>query len=491
MNRLKFVAILTFLAALVETLSGQTALQPGPRLVNGNIFGGFVGIGGFSSLARCYAAIAPGEMCIVQAGWVDPAWTSNLVMNKNFTGFQFLGSALIPMGPFQLMIADKTVGITIDSPFVFGAVVKGTPPITASSGTVQFVYTGTGAAVLVGTPGAKGERSILLQNIAVNTAGAGNKAIGVDMWGVGNFVANNVSVIAPSGCTDAQIGWRLNVGSISDSEGNHFYNIKAGHSIAFQNNANTIDDFYNVGFTARGCSSYIGFDNEGATSAIHVHGGLISGYGTSIKCNTCFFSIYEVETESGLLSLPDVTLNASSTGNTIVLTGSVSKSSNDLGTNNIVTKPGAGCITGCSGTGKPVLQNSPAVVGLTDTGLSQFKRLKINQGTPQSPANVSLASWGTGSSSTITGFDPEFVVSITAGIGAGSNPKATITFADGSWTIPPVCTTQRIDATAATIDTRLITTPTTLQIFFNGVNGAVFTPVNAVNYQWNVTCIGE
>jgi hypothetical protein len=392
--------------------------------------GGTVGPSGYQSIAACYAAISSGQTCFVSPGWVDPMWTANLVINKNFTSIQFQGSAFVPMGAFQLQVVDGTVGFSITSPFVYGATQNGTsnPP----TGAVQFVYTGSGVAMPIGTnAGGGGARSIRLENFALNLAGAGNSSVGIDMYAVGNLVANNVSVIAPSGCANSQIGWRLNNnGSGQDSEGNHFYNIKAGHSIAFQNNNNTIDDFYNLGFTAGGCSSYVGFDNEGSgVSAIHVFGGLISGYGTSVKCNSCSNSTFEVETESGLFPLPDITLSSGSNNITAILTGSVAKSSSDAGANNLVSSPGNACVSGCTGTGKTVHASSPALLSPMITGIDNGSETLVNK-TLDTAAPNTLRINGT-TITGITGTTPTLASSSAAmayqfGCGGTASASATI-----------------------------------------------------------------
>jgi hypothetical protein len=119
----------------------------------------------------------------------------------------------------------------------------------------------------------------------------------------------------------------------------------------------------------------------------------------------------------------------------------------------------------------------------------RFKKLRLDNGTTQTSANVALsAGWGTSPTKAIIGTDSMFNVTVTAGSGTPTaNPSVTVTFADGAWSGGnPFCFTNRADGLNPLGQNVMATTlGTTVTLTFVG------TPVASTVYQIMVLCGGQ
>jgi hypothetical protein len=130
-----------------------------------------------------------------------------------------------------------------------------------------------------------------------------------------------------------------------------------------------------------------------------------------------------------------------------------------------------------------------SAVGITDTGAqTKVKRPYYNQGTALANIDgVLSAGWGTSPSLTVSGYDPLFVLVITAGTGTPTaNPTITVTFKDGAWVnTNPICSISRGDGASGLTYWDIATTQTQAIISFIG------TPVVSTQYTANIMCSGR
>lgn len=143
---------------------------------------------------------------------------------------------------------------------------------------------------------------------------------------------------------------------------------------------------------------------------------------------------------------------------------------------------------GNTGTGSIVHATSPTVSNETDTGTSQVKRLKANQGTALVAGDFSLsAEWGTTATvSGVTGTDSAFSFQVnSSGTGQANLPTVTLTFHDGTWTNAPYVVCQRDDGSAPNTYFAGSTTATTM------VQTLVGTPVATSAYSMQCIVVGR
>ncbi|HEY2497221.1 MAG TPA: hypothetical protein VGK24_09135 [Candidatus Angelobacter sp.] len=125
----------------------------------------------------------------------------------------------------------------------------------------------------------------------------------------------------------------------------------------------------------------------------------------------------------------------------------------------------------------------------TLAGTTPFNRLRANQGTALASGNfVFSAGWGTTASiGSIAGTDSAFTFAMTSnGTGQAVNPTITLTFADGTWTNPPVCVAS--PGPIGGLNPIWIVSSisaTQLVVFAN------FTPTAGVAYGAQVICVGK
>jgi hypothetical protein len=120
---------------------------------------------------------------------------------------------------------------------------------------------------------------------------------------------------------------------------------------------------------------------------------------------------------------------------------------------------------------------------------ANVSRVIAGQGTLLTAGRFVLnAAFGTTASITsVRGTDAAFTITIlSSGTGQAINPGFTLTFADGTWTNPPICTLARVDG-ASPQGSWFIPSPsaTALIVDLNAV------PVAGNNYIVNVACFGS
>ena len=102
----------------------------------------------------------------------------------------------------------------------------------------------------------------------------------------------------------------------------------------------------------------------------------------------------------------------------------------------------------------------------------------------------SLTGWGTTATvGSVAGTDSAFTFTVSSsGTGQTNNPSLVVTFADGTWTNPPICVAGDVLSTGAAAPWVIgAATATTLPLTFN-----IGTAVSAgVSYAANDTCTGR
>lgn len=121
-----------------------------------------------------------------------------------------------------------------------------------------------------------------------------------------------------------------------------------------------------------------------------------------------------------------------------------------------------------------------------------LKRVTLNQGTTLVSGNFAFSGgWGTTASiGSIIGTDGLFgLVMTSAGTGQTANPTVTITFADGTWTNPPVCIPVGVQGNASTVSWEVTNGATATAVSFTLTAPA--TPSATGTYGLNVICGGR
>ncbi len=126
---------------------------------------------------------------------------------------------------------------------------------------------------------------------------------------------------------------------------------------------------------------------------------------------------------------------------------------------------------------------------ISNTGDVNARMIKGIQGTALTSSNFALGgNWGTSPAiASVTGYDAEFFFSLNSGSGApAANPFITLTFADGTWTNPPICVVSRVDASATSYQWVVASlTATQVEIMFLG------TPGVSTTYSLTAICQGK
>lgn len=148
----------------------------------------------------------------------------------------------------------------------------------------------------------------------------------------------------------------------------------------------------------------------------------------------------------------------------------------------------ANWITGNGLIGSTVTISSGASdILILDNQAFNVKRYRATSGTTLVAGDISLsAGWGsTATVSAISGTDQRFRLTVTsAGTGQSSNPTATLTFKDGTWTTAPFATCAHNGGSQITVPGTWTTTTTALTLTFQGL------PVAAETYTFECLVMG-
>jgi hypothetical protein len=146
----------------------------------------------YTSIAAAYAAASNGQMVVVpcnSGAQYTETLTANLILNKLNTGIWFWCPASITEGAFNVQIPSGTNGISIISNFG-----KNTGPGGVNAGVAFNGYTGTGAAIQVGSAGTD-TLDFTMKGIGISLFSAGNGAVGLRLNRVQDFHIENPSVV--------------------------------------------------------------------------------------------------------------------------------------------------------------------------------------------------------------------------------------------------------------------------------------------------------
>jgi hypothetical protein len=162
----------------------------------------------YPNLGTAYAAGCP---VVVPDGYTETL-TSNLVLSKPNCGFIFQGSATITMGTNQVLIG-TTAGLA--GPFIIGYAPSGTIPqagALGANGGVQFIYTGTQTAFVVGGSSVTPVNGLRLENFSIDLRQAGSSAIGIDLLNVNGGGTIYGILIAGDGRSTSRVGLQTDNG---------------------------------------------------------------------------------------------------------------------------------------------------------------------------------------------------------------------------------------------------------------------------------------
>lgn len=163
----------------------------------------------YGTLQSAYNALpATGGVVIVPPGYTE-TFTSNLVMNKPFSGFMFMGRASIQMSTFKIIMNDSCPGQFIDN---IGGQSGGDYHAQVDRG-IFFKYTGSGQAIQVGqgtlVAGSDEDCFRVLRGFALNIEYASSGTIGIQVNNQLRMLIEGVNVKASGGATSAMVGLQL------------------------------------------------------------------------------------------------------------------------------------------------------------------------------------------------------------------------------------------------------------------------------------------
>jgi hypothetical protein len=341
----------------------------------------------------------------------------------------------------------------------------------------------------------------------------------------GNSVTGNLSVTGNVAATGTVNGSNIPAGQINTGAGttnaipkytNGASGVVGNSDLTDDGNTLTIADSLNV-------TASTGLGTTAGTGGFQVVGGLGTPHANRIYCGDgtgwqCEWAKRTASTDTVEAFLTDSGVFNIATGYRVnggAPSGNVLRGN---GTNFVASTLAASDLSnGTSGSGSVCLTTScslttPSVSSPTTTGTdsgtetltgksfggsgsatpnTNFNRIVVNRGTALTSAKFALsAGWGsTASVGSIVGTDSLFSFIVTAGgTGLATNPSVTITFADGTWTNPPICVfangpTTGANPTWITLSSSDITS-TTLKITAN------ITPI-AATYGGSVFCGGR
>lgn len=230
--------------------------------------------------------------------------------------------------------------------------------------------------------------------------------------------------------------------------------------------------------TVSGGATYTGITLSSATFASPTITGTVAG-GATYTNPTFTAPVLGVATGTSL--------NLGATG-TLSTTAQSGTGAIAMTTSPIFITPTLGVASGTSIS----LSSTAVAVGVTDTGVTQIKRLRFTQATAYSAADTAIAlsaGWGTTATvSAASGVDEALTFTVnSSGTGQGASPTITITFKDGTFTNPPVVVVVRNDATSpvGAPPHTVTSTATTATITFSG------TPVAGSSYLYIVQVLGR
>jgi len=163
----------------------------------------------YGTLQSAYNALpATGGVVVVPPGYTE-TFTSNLVMNKPFSGFMFMGRASIQMGVYKIIMNDSCPGQFIDN---IGGQSGGDYWAQIDRG-VFFKFTGSGTAIEVGqgtlVAGSEEDCFRVLRGFALNIEYASAGTIGIQVNNQLRMLIEGVNVKAGGGAASAMVGLQL------------------------------------------------------------------------------------------------------------------------------------------------------------------------------------------------------------------------------------------------------------------------------------------
>lgn len=211
-------------------------------------------------------------------------------------------------------------------------------------------------------------------------------------------------------------------------------------------------------------------DLAGVCSGTQLPGGTPTGTGTVVMSNgpTLVAPILGTPASGNLANCTFPTLNQNTSGSSASCSG------------NAATATVASGLTG-----------TPSIT----VGVVSAQRFNAHGGTALASGNIALGSgWGTSPTLTINrGTDQGASIQITAKATVAANPTVTVTFANGTWTNPPIVVACRTDTTAATgspsasVSNQWAVTSVTATAVILTFNG---TPVANSTYGLSFICMG-
>lgn len=236
----------------------------------------------YTTIAAAYAALpSSGGVVAVPNGYAETL-SANLVLGKSNAGLLFMGQATIAMGSNQIQISAGTNGA-----FICGWSPTGALAYSGSftgPGGVTFVYTGSGAAVLVGGSSAR-TSAVRLENFGIDINGAGSSAIGINglAWQAGGWI-RGVGIRGASsggaGGSTSQVAIQIDPGGGNNSfdfsiENNQISGVQTGILL----NANAQEIYMSGNQMFFGAAASTGVSLQGCTGNTFI-GGNISTFTT-------------------------------------------------------------------------------------------------------------------------------------------------------------------------------------------------------------------
>lgn len=344
------------------TLSGNVTAIAGQNIFKAYSFNTVLWVDGikYTTLAAAYADLpSTGGVVMVPPNYSETL-AASITCSKAYSGFIFCGPATINAGAFQFIVTAGVHGCFIGSWVPFGSSVISDP-----SG-VEWKYTGTGNAFLVGGSGSD-TRGLRINDIAIYLNNAGSAAVGLDVVRTLYGRIDNLKIIGSGGAVTQQ-------GIILDGTGNYtgltivepiitgvLKGIQLTGSGVNAGNANKIIGGQ-IGSPATGTS--IGIDFQATSGGNSVIGTDVENHAIGYNIAGSSQGNYlEVRSES---CTSGCTLGASTTQNEVHLINTTDPFT-DSGTNNLIFTSGGtmhgATLQGVSSSNAVTLLNLQDVVG--------------------------------------------------------------------------------------------------------------------------------
>lgn len=394
----------------------------------------------FSSMAACYSAASVGQTCLVSPNWSE-TFTSQLVMSKNNVGFFFLGAASINMSTFGIAVSNSVIGAYLFSPSAFG----GAPTDTGSGTPVNLAYSGSGAAITVGSVGdSVGVLAFGLQNVNIDIS-AGTSATGINAFCLNHAYISGLSIIGTNGA-NTQTGLKISDCGVTGSGANTINGLQIIRpKFAIQLNGNMRESDFGglrlAGLLVSPIAGSIGIDFQSNAKNNFIHGGFVSGYITAINFGgtSNFNDIHIAEDlDSGGGGAQDVVFGSGTTNNEVTRTSDIGAIVfTDSGNGNCVHNTGSQCVvkrvdtTGLGAdVGSTTLYTVPANTGIINLGgmyrVSCYAVVTRQATTTSTLPNIQIQ-WTDSDSNTLTSF-----INCTANSTGTANPAVGFSSLNGT-----------------------------------------------------------